>query len=163
MDIWHTIEYPLADYVSGAAAKPVGYGFYDCFKKEDDTVKTEILLLNRKNPFMTGNKSLLFVPKEDCLTTYDDPLLDIALDAGLLYIDGVCYFLNPNIEKDFGLEDRNVQICEQRMELIAEASIISDYEQLEAVAVKSARKFVDFDNAILDHIVKYPLPPETIF
>ena len=80
-----------------------------------------------------------------------------------MFFDKVCYFINSNIEKDFGLENRNILICEKKMKLIAETPIVNNYDQLEAVAMKNARKFVDFDKALLDRILKMPILERRIF
>ena len=67
-------------------------------------------------------------------------------------IGDVCYFLSSAIEKDFA-------IAEKRMALVAETDIISDYEQLEkaVMTAKNARKFLNFDKGILEHIARLPI------
>jgi hypothetical protein len=54
---------------------------------------------------------------------------------------------------------RHFAIAEKRMKIIAGAEIVSDYEQLEQVAMKgkNARKFLDFEGKVLEHIVRIPI------
>jgi hypothetical protein len=76
-----------------------------------------------------------------------------------LLIGGVCYFFSAAVQKDFSLEDRRLAIAAQRLALIADAAIVSDYDRLERVVLsaKNARKFLDFDKQILEHIVRLPI------
>ena len=156
-EVQHVIDYAPEDYLSGVVPAPNGYGFYGCLTDEEGKITDQILLLNRKNPFVIGKRSLLCSTQADEITAFDKPVLNISYDIGFLYFDKICYFINPNIERDFGLENRNILICERKMKLIAETPIVNNYEQLEAVAMKNARKFIDFDKELLERILKMPV------
>jgi hypothetical protein len=83
-------------------------------------------------------------------------VLKFATAVDFLLIGDVGYFFSSAVQKDFSLEDRHLAIAGRHLDSIAGAAIISDYEQLERVVMtaKNARKFLDFDKQILEHIVR---------
>ena len=140
------------DYVSGLYAWPTGYVIQG-IKKEQD-IEEKILYVRRTNPFLRPEKNHIYTAFSDNIVSADKPVLKFLPTIDLLIVDGNCYMITGNMSKDFGLESRHFAICAKRMELIAEKSIINHYDQLEAVAMtgKNAKKFLDFDKDILEHI-----------
>lgn len=153
-DIENAFEHAPEDFISGAAPKPVGYAFYGARKDESGIVTDRALYMRRTNPFLAGQKAKLCMSGAEGIVESESPLLKFTLGVDFfMYGDG-CYFFADNIEKDFEFESRHVAICAKRLEEIAQNDIVSDYEQLEKVALsnKHAKKFVDFDVEILDYI-----------
>ena len=151
------------DFANGVVNKPVGYAFYGLKPAEEpleseDAGETrlpkEVLFLRRTNPFISGTKALLAVGRDDEIVEAPTPLLKFTPQTDFLLMDGVCYFINESIAKDFDLETRANAVCSRRLEQIAEADVVGSYEQLELAALggKHTRKFLEFDKEILDHI-----------
>jgi len=90
----------------------------------------------------------------DDIVTADKPVLKFLPAIDLLIVDGSCYMITGNMGNDLGLESRHFAICAKRMDLIAEKGIVNNYDQLEGAAMtgKNAKKFLDFDKDILEHI-----------
>jgi hypothetical protein len=82
------------------------------------------------------------------------PLLKFTPQVDFLLIDGICCVITESINKDLDLESRAAAVCGRRLEQIAQADVVSSYEQMELAALggKHTRKFLDFDKEILDHI-----------
>ncbi|MDR1565397.1 MAG: hypothetical protein LBS74_10615 [Oscillospiraceae bacterium] len=154
-DLQNALEYPSEDFVNGTMPRTAGYAFYGERTDEESGELKKVLFMRRSNPFLQGAKTLLCTVQGEALAQSVSPVLKFAAPVDFLFIDGVCYFLSTGIEKDFELENRNAAICAKRMELIAESGVIGNYDMLEseAMSAKNARKFIDFDNAILKHIV----------
>lgn len=154
LNIRKGMEQAPEDFISGAIARPAGYGFYGCRRDESGAVTKEALFLRRANPFITGKSMRLCTAVADEISESKDPVLKFTHGTDFLLMDGVCYFFSAGIEKDFNLENRHIAICAKRMKSIAEAAIVSNYDQLEKEAMfgKNARKFADFDQKILEHI-----------
>ena len=159
INIQHSQSYAPEDFLSGVLPKTVGYAFYGERKGEDEKVSEQVLFMRRGNPFLTGAAARLLIGTGDELAPCDKPILKLATSADFIMIGDACYFLSSAIEKDFAMENRHFAIAEKRMALVAEADIISDYEQLEktVMTAKNARKFLDFDKKILEHIARLPI------
>ena len=140
------------DYVSGLYAWPTGYVIQGVKKEQDSEEK--ILYVRRTNPFIRPEKNHIYTTLSDDIIAAEKPVLKFLPAIDLLIVDGYCYMITGNMSKDLGLEIRHFAICAKRMELVAEKSIINHYDQLEAVAMtgKNAKKFLDFDKDILNHI-----------
>jgi len=108
---------------------------------------------------MSGAKVRLCTSEGAEVITSEKPLLKFTPATDFLLIGGVCYFLTAAIKKDFEMDNRNFAIAAKRMGLIADAAIVSDYENLEAAVMtaKNARKFLDFDSKVLEHITRLPI------
>lgn len=143
------------DFVNGVLPKTVGFAFYG----ENRETQQQVLMMRRGNPFLTGSAAKLYTTAADEVVSCERPILKFAMAVDLLMIGGVCYILSSAIEKDLALEDRHFAIASKRMELVAEAGLASDYELLEKAVMtsKNARKFIDFDKNILDHIARMPI------
>lgn len=148
--------YAPEDFQTGVLPKTVGYAFYGERKDEDGSVVEQVLLMRRGNPFLTGSTARLFTGAGDAIAPCEKPILKFTTATDFLLIGDACYFLSSAIEKDFAMENRHFAIAEKRMALVAEASVVSDYEQLEkaVMTAKNARKFLDFDKEILAHIAR---------
>ncbi len=142
------------DFVSGVLPSPKGCIFYGYQTDEDGKIVHQVLFMKKGSPFLSANKVRLCITGGDAILDSTKPLLKFTQATDFLMIGEVCYFINPAIEKDFGLESRHVAICMKRLSLLAEAGIINDYDQFERIAVKNSRKFLDFDRSILDHIAR---------
>ncbi|MDR1588793.1 MAG: DUF4868 domain-containing protein [Oscillospiraceae bacterium] len=143
-----------AEYLaSGGAPKPTGYVFYS-----DGESMKPVLLLRRVSPFLKG-PSRLCVAAGDGVRVTDKPIIRLAPAVDFLLLDGACYFFSSGVEKDFEFENRHFAIASKRLALIADAGVISNIEALERVAFtpKNARKFVDFDKQVLEHIARLPI------
>lgn len=147
------------DFVSGVLPKTVGYAFYGERKDEDGQVREQVLFMRRGNPFLSGSNASLFTSAGDEIVSCEKPILKFTTAVDFLLIGGNCYFLSSAIEKDFELENRHFAIAQKRMGLIAGKDIVSDYERLEesVMKAKNARKFLEFDKNILEHIVRLPI------
>ena len=156
INIQNGIEHPAEDFVSGVLPKVTGFGYYGVCKDADGKVVEQVLFMRRGNPFLSGQKVRLCTSEGGEVITNEKPLLKFTPAVDFILISDVCYFNSSAIEKDFDLENRNFAIAAKKMELIAEAGIVSDYEKLEEVVMsaRNARKFLDFDKKILEHIAR---------
>lgn len=147
------------DFVSGVLPKTAGYAFYGERKDEDGQISEQILFIRRGNPFLSGSNASLFTSAVNEIVSCEKPILKFVAAVDFLLIGGTCYFLSAAIEKDFELENRHFAIAQKRMGLIAERDIVSDYDRLEETVMKAknARKFLEFDKNILEHIVRLPI------
>ena len=118
----------------------------------------QVLLMRRGNPFLTGRRhGCLSVRKRG--HSLQQAILKFTAGADFLLMAMSCYILSSAVEKDLSLESRHFAIAQKRMALIADAGIVSDYDRLEACVMKAknARKFLDFDKSILEHITRLPI------
>lgn len=161
----HAFAYAAEDYMTGVAPSPTGYLCYGCKTDENEEITDQVLFMKRSNPFMKSGKSRLCLSSSGKIVPSDAPMLKFALSADLLLIGGICYILSPGIEKDLGLENRQIAFAEKRMGVIAQSAIVNNYEELEktAYSAKNARKFLDFDREVLDYIVRLPIAERTDF
>lgn len=146
-------------FVSGVLPKPAGYAFYGERRDDEDNILEQVIFLRRSNPFMSGQSARLFTTEGDDVISCVNPVLKFTSTADFLLIGNVCYVLSSAVEKDLSLENRHFAIAQKRMGLIAEADIVSDYDKLEACVMKAknARKFLDFDKAVLEYIGRLPI------
>ena len=144
------------DFISGAAPKPAGFAFYGERRDGEGSVTGQVLFMRRGNPFISGTKVRLCTTEGDEVVGSVKPLLKFTPATDLLLIGAVCYILSSAIEKDLELENRHIAIASKRMDLIADTSIVSDYDKLESVVMtpRNARKFIDFDSKVLEHIAR---------
>lgn len=147
------------DFTTGVIKKPAGYAFYGESRDADGKITQQILLMRRGNPFLTGQTARLFIGEGNEVASCSKPILKFTASADFLLIGDVCYILSSAVEKDLSLESRHFAIAQKRMALIADAGIVSDYDRFEASVMKSknARKFLDFDKSILEHITRLPI------
>ena len=164
VNIKNGIAYSPEQFITGQLPKTVGFAFYGEQADEGGKVQAQVLLMRRGNPFQTGSTEL-FIGAGDEIVTCEKPILKFTSAVDFLVIDGACYIFSSSVEKDLALENRYFAIAGKRMELIAEAEIVSNYDQLEACVMKSknARKFLDFDKSILEHIARLPIPEREEF
>jgi len=170
-------DYPPNDYVSGKMPKITGYAFYGeyaenegeareagCMSEQQATLATgPVFIMRRGNPFLTGAK--LYAGAADEIVLNSTPILKFTTAVDFLVIGGICYFFSSSIEKDFAFENRHFAIAQKWLDKMAEVEIISNYESFERVVMtsKNARKFLDFDNEVLEYIVKLPIVERTEF
>ncbi|MDR3210219.1 MAG: DUF4868 domain-containing protein, partial [Oscillospiraceae bacterium] len=150
-DIRNAPAHAPEDFVGGAVPKPTGYAFFA------EAAGEPILLLRRANPFLSGAPSArLCVALGNEIAATEKPVLKLAPTVDFLLLGGVCYFFSASVEKDFELENRHLAIAAKRLAAIAEAGVVSNIEELEKVAcsAKNARKFVNFDKEVLEHITR---------
>ncbi|MCL2037294.1 MAG: DUF4868 domain-containing protein [Oscillospiraceae bacterium] len=116
----------------------------------------QILLLKLGNPFLSKQKSRLCTTSEDGIITSAKPLLKFTEAVDFILIGDFCYILSSNVERIFELENRHIALAVKCLETVADSEIISNFEKLEEVimSVKNAKKFVDFNEEILEHIVR---------
>lgn len=157
--IQNAYTYSAEDYITGLAPTPTGYLLYGLQKSETGETQNQILLIKRSNPFIKGNKTRLCISSNGEIAICEKPMLKFTLSADLLLVGGVCYILSAGIEKDLGLENRQVAITSKRLGVIAENSIVNNYEELEksSYLTKNSRKYLDFDREVLDYIAKLPI------
>jgi len=158
-EIEHADSRQAEDYVSGIYPSPTGYAFYGCKRNEDGNIIDKVLFIRRTSPLIKGNKTWLCTTQEGRIVTNEQPVLRFNQAVDLIIIGGFCYFVTSNAEKDLGLENRHFAICAKRMALIADKGLINNYDQLDTIAMKSkhARKFLDFDLKIIEHIERLPI------
>jgi hypothetical protein len=142
------------DFANGVVSKPAGYAFYGVRPATEDEPVREALFLRRGNPFISGAKALLCVGQGDEICESQAPLLKFTPQVDFFLINGICCIITESIGKDLDLESRAAAVCGRRLEQIAQADVLSSYEQMELAALggKHTRKFLDFDKEILDHI-----------
>ncbi len=142
------------DFISGAVTRPVGYAFYGKQRTPEESVPSkEILFLRRANPFISGAKALLCTGQGNAVAEAQSPLLKFTPQVDFLLMDGMCYLISESVGKDLELESRAAAVCARRLEQVAEAEVLGNYEQLEQAALtKHTKKFLDFDKDILAHI-----------
>lgn len=159
LNIQNGQTYAPEDFVSGVLPKAAGFAFYGERRDEDGQIVEQAIFMRRGNPFLSGGAARLFTTTGDEIVSCDKPTLKFTAAVDFLLIGEVCYFLSSAIEKDFALENRHFAIAQKRMGLIAEAEIVSDYERLEesVMKAKNARKFLEFDKNILEHISRLPV------
>jgi hypothetical protein len=131
--------------------KITGYAFYGESDKPDEH---PVLFIRRANPFLSGAR--LYVGLDDGIKPYGAPILRFAATVDFLAIGGVCYILSSSIEKDFSFENRHLVIARRRLSDIFDAGVIGNHESFEKAVMtpKNARKFLDFDHEVLEHIAK---------
>lgn len=161
MSIRNGQDYPPNDYISGEMPKITGYAFYG--EQTENGANESVLLMRRGNPFLTGAR--LYVGLDDEITPNSTPILKFTTAVDFLVIGGVCYFLSSSIEKDFAFENRHFAIAGKWLDKIVEAEIIGNYDGFEKAVMtsKNARKFLDFDNEVLEYIVGLPIVERTEF
>jgi len=164
-DIRSADEHAPEDFVSGVVPKSAGYACYGCRHDDEGDITDEVLFMRRQNPFVAAAKARICTTEGAEIVAADKPVLKFMPTTDFLLIGGGCYFISSNIEKDFELENRNIALAARRMDTIAKAEIVSDWEQLEksAMVFKNARKFADFDKDILDHIAKLSIEHRSEF
>lgn len=147
------------DFTSGVLKKPTGFVFYGERQDEDGAVVDRVMFMRRGNPFMTGQAARLYVGEGEKVVSCNTPILKFAPAVDFMLAGGVCYILSSSIGKDLSLENRYLAIAQKCMGLVADSDIVSDYDRLEACAMKArnAKKFLDFDKAVLEHIVRLPI------
>lgn len=147
------------DFVSGVLPKPAGFALYGERKDGSGNLVEQVLFMRRGNPFQTGQTTRLFTAEGGKVISCDKPILKFTSAVDFLMIGGMCYILSSGIEKDLALENRHFAIAQKRMGLVADADIVSDYDKLESCVMKAknARKFLDFDKAVLEYIVRLPI------
>ena len=147
------------DFVNGAVSKPVGFAFLGEKKGAVDGETEQVLLMRRSNPFLTSAKSQLYIGAKGSMEPCTEPVLKFNATADFVMIGDACYFISSAIEKDFAFENRHFAIAAKRIAFIAETSVVSDLDRLEAAGLtaKNAKKFIDFDRSILEHIMRLPI------
>jgi len=147
------------DFISGAACKPVGYAFYGVRPAQEESegdarLPKEVLFLRRANPFISGAKALLCTGQGEEIAEAQSPLLKFTPQVDFLLAEGVCYIISESVAKDLELESRANAVAGRRLEQIAQADVVGNYEQLELSVLggRHTKKFLDFDKEILDHI-----------
>ena len=158
--------HPPEDFVSGVLPKNVGFALVGESKDVEQGIPPErIILMRRGNPFLSASTAPLFTTEGEDVIVYNKPILKMPIAVDFLMLGGVCYFLSSAIEKDFSLENRHFVIAGKQMKKLAAHEIISDYDQLEqtVMTTKNAKKFLDFDKNILEHIIRLPIPEREEF
>jgi len=113
-----------------------------------------VLFMRRGNPFQAG--APIYTSDAGQVVPCEKPVLKFSLAVDFMLINDGCYFFSSTILKDFSLEERHFAVAQKHMGQIGETEIASNYERLEECAMKSgnARKFLDFDNRILEYITR---------
>lgn len=147
------------DFISGVLPKPAGYAFYGERRDDVDNILEQVIFLRRSNPFVSGQTARLFTTEGDDVISCVNPVLKFTTTADFLLLGNVCYILSSAVVKDLSLENRYFAIAQKCLALIADADIVSDYDKLEACVMKAknARKFLDFDKGVLEHIGRLPI------
>ena len=153
--------------MTGELPRAAGFAFYGELVVDEDGEKTtkQILFMRRGNPFMSGAKTRLCTSNGSEVVYSDKPILKFTSAVDFILIDDVCYFNSPAIEKDFAMENRHLAIAINRLELISVVEIVSNYDKLESVVTspRNAKKFINFDEQILEHITHLSIPEREEF
>ena len=180
LNIKNGLESAPETFVSEDMPRMAGYAFYgEYFENNNDADESEgdennegdnddnsgdksvakpkqVLFMRTGNPFIPTQKARLCISASGEAVTCEKPLLKFTAAADFVLIDDFCYFFSSGIEKHFDMENRHIALAVKCLETIAENEIISNFDKLEAVATskKNAKKFIDFDSEILEHIAK---------
>jgi len=157
--------YSPEDLASGLFPAPTGYAFYGEKLDVKGEVEAQTLFIRRANPLVSPKKARLCVTHGDTVAVSEKPIFKFPQTVDFLLLDGICYFVTQALEKDFGLVNRHAAICERRLAALAEASVLSDYERFELVALspKNARKFADFDPEVLETVARLSIEERADF
>jgi len=162
LNIKNGLESAPEIFLSDKMTKMAGYAFYgeytvdsDESKENDEPVIKQILLMKTGNPFISRVKARLCISSSSEAVTCEKPLLKFVDSVDFVFIDDFCYFFSSSIEKHFDMENRHIALAVNRLEFMLENSIISNFDKFESVAIsaKNAKKFIDFDEEILEQIV----------
>ena len=156
MGIHNGQAYLPHDFISGALPKIAGYAFYAVHDEQTDNTG-KILFMRRGNPFLAGFPLFTGIGNE--IVENDAPIIKFTSSADFLSINGISYIFSASIENDLGFESRYFAIAERCLEKLAAAEIIGDYDRFENVVmkIKNAKKFLTFNEEILDYIVNLPV------
>jgi hypothetical protein len=161
LSVKNALPYAPENFIDGSLPKITGYAFCGEYKIEtEESEKTmQIIFMRRSNPFISTAKARLCTSKGGDVVYCDKPILKFTTAVDFIMIDDVCYFLSSAIEKDLAMENRYFAIAVNRLELIAAVEIVSDFEKLESAVMtpKNAKKFITFDEQILEHITSMPI------
>ena len=153
MSIRNGVEYPPQDFVSGKLPKIAGSAFFgEQEQGEVDEPSNPVLFMKRGNPFLAG--ASLFMGTKDGIAENKTPIVKFNTSIDFLSINGACYIFSASIENDLAFENRHIAIAEKCLEKIAAAEIISNYDGFENIMMKlkNAKKFLSFNDEILDYI-----------
>jgi len=147
-DAWDATDLEFAE------TKWAGYAIYG--KAEDGR---QAIFMRRSNPLQPGNNYRLFVTEGAGLSRFGDTALKCGLTCDFLLLEGVCYFLTESVAKDFELESREKAAAIAALKTIEEAGFVGDISRFQEVAFKpkNMKKFLDFDEAVMNHIQKMPI------
>jgi len=148
--------YPPEAFIAESLPKIAGFGFYGAIKDEEGIIKPQALFMRRGNPFLSGSdKTRLCISDGNSAVICNKPILKFSCAVDFLYINDCCYFLSSAIEKDFVLDSRQIAVANKCLKQIIKTDIVNNYSQLENAALKggNAKKFMAFDEKILEHIV----------
>ena len=148
----------IDDFVSGVLRRPVGYAFYGEKPAGNGAAAEQVVLLRRTNPFLPKAADSLYIDNNSAVVKLERPVLSFSDKVDFLLIGGYGYLFTPAIRRDWSLEERHFVLMEKRMKTMLDTDIFSHYENLEQEVSKgkNARKFIDFDNKILKHILDLP-------
>jgi hypothetical protein len=158
LNIKNGLPYAPESFTTGELPRPVGVAFYGEYVAESDGESEikQVLFMRRGNPFVSGAKTRICTSNGSEVVLNDKPILKFATAVDFIFIDDICYFNSPAIEKDFAMENRHLAYAATRLELISTVEIVSNFDKLVSVAMtpRNAKKFLSFDEQILEHIEK---------
>ena len=157
MSIRNGRVYPPQDFISGKLPKTAGYAFYGEYARAENEPPDPVLFMRRGSPFLTG--ALLFRGTPAGVALNDAPVVKLSASVDFLSIKGVSYIFSASVENDLAFENRHIAIAEKYLGKIAAAEIISGYDRFEqtVMKIKNARKFLAFNEEILDYITGLPI------
>jgi len=150
--------YPPSSFISGSMLKITGYAFYgECGAESSDKFSEPVLFMRRANPFLSGAR--LYTGLGNEIAPNESPTLKFSAAVDFLAIDGKRYFFSSSIEKDFAFENRHFAIAQKHIEKLVAVEIVGNFERFEKVVMtaKNARKFIDFNQDVLDYIIRLPI------
>ena len=158
LNIKNGLESAPEIFQSDKMPKMAGYAFYGEYEVESDDGEEaelkQILFMKTGSPFISRQKARLCISASGEAVTCEKPLLKFTDSVDFVLIGDFCYFISSAIEKHFDMENRHIALAVNRLEFIIEKEIISNFDKFESVAtsMKNAKKFIDFDEGILEHI-----------
>ena len=143
------------DFVSGRLPKISGYAF--CAGENESDANKRVLYMYCKNPLLSG--ASLYVGAENEVVENTMPIFKFANAVDLLFIGGVCYLFSASAENVLSFENRHIAIAEPCIKKIADAGVIGNFDSFEmtAMKIKNAKKFMTFNDEILDYITRLPI------
>lgn len=154
LNIQNGQNYSPKDFVSGIMPKITGYAFYG---EPSEAEKPPMLFMRRGNPFLSGAR--FYNSEDDTAAFHNDPIIKLTPAVDFLAVGNACYFFAASVEKDFAFENRHFIIAQKYLDKLAAAEVIGNYDFFESVVMRSknARKFLDFNEEIMDYISRLPI------
>lgn len=120
----------------------------------DDKNVVRLILL--QNPISSYANRFRFIFGEDSFVKLDKDVLQLKDYVDVIIYKGYCYMMNLSAERLFDIERSYKAICREKIDMIAESDMVSDFEMFSktASAGHNPRRFISFNQAHYERLVK---------